>query len=550
MRTSTRHCLVSIAAGGLLATTAACGGASADSGKEADRITPTVITSAASGKLDEITWNLPMGEPTTLDPAKVGDYSPSTVEANLCDSLLRLKPDYSYGPGLAKSWTAPDPRTLILNLRPDITFWDGKPMTADDVVHSLTRQQDPKSGSISTALFANVSSIAKSGPLQVTVRFSKPDELFLKLLSTEVGAVSQKAYATKAGKNYGQVAGGLMCTGPFKLDSWKSGQSITITRNPAYWDPTLQPKADKVVFKFITDGNTLSSALLSGQIDGSYEVPLQTMRAVAGSQTGNRHYGIATQSVTLLVASDKSPLADKRLTDALSLVLDRSAIIKNVFGGLASAEKTFIPPAVWQSSQAHKTYRQGFDALPDVPAVDVAAAKKLVAEADPARRTLVVATPAGDQMSMQILTFLQAGAKEIGLDLQIKQMQMVDYSNLFYVPTGRAGIDLMIAFGYIEVPDPLSYAPAFVAPGGLFNWSGYSDPQVTKLLEEAQSTLDPVRSAKLFNQAQARYTATHPVVSVAAPYERMFMNKRISGAPASFAYINIPWAAMIGGTGR
>jgi peptide/nickel transport system substrate-binding protein len=550
MRISTRRCLASIAAGGLIATTAACGGGSADPSDEAGHTKPTITTPAASGKLDEITWNLPQGEPTTLDPAKVGDYSPNTVEANLCDSLLRLKPDYSYGPGLAESWSAPDPKTLILNLRSGVTFWDGRPLTADDVVYSLTRQQDPNSGSINTVLFANVSSIAKTGPLQVTVTFSKPDELFLKLLSTEVGAVSEMAYAKKARKNYGQVTGGLMCTGPFELTSWKSGQSITITRNRTYWDPALQPKVGKVVFEFITDGNTLSSALLSGQIDGSYEVPLQTMRAVAGSKIGTGHYGIATQSVTLLVASDKSPLADKRLTDALSLVLDRSAIVKNVFGGKATAEKTFIPPAVWHRSEAHTTFQKGYDALPDVPAVDVAAAKKLVAEVNPARRTLVVATPAGDQMSLQILTFLQAGAKEIGLDLQIKQMQTVDFSNVFYDPTARTGLDMVIAFGYIEVPDPLSYAPSFVAPGDLFNWSGYSDPQVTKLLDQARSTPDPVRSAELFNQAQARYASSHPVVSVAAPYERMFMNKRISGAPASFAYINTPWAAMIGGTGR
>ncbi|WP_406386285.1 ABC transporter substrate-binding protein [Streptomyces sp. NBC_01618] len=550
MSISNRRRLACLAVGGLMATTAACAGGTTGSGKVTGFTKPIVTTPEATGELDHVTWNLPSGEPTTLDPAKVGDYSPSTVEANLCDPLLRLKPDYSYGPGLAESWSTPDPTTLVLNLRSDVTFWDGQKLTPRDVVYSLTRQQDPNSGSVNTAYFANVASITETGPAQVTIKFTKSDELFLKLLSTSVGAVSQEAYAKKARKDYGQVGGGLMCTGPFKLASWKSGASITIARNTAYWDPALRPKAAEVEFKFITDGNTLSSALLSGQIDGSYEVPLQTIRALDGNGIGSHYYGIATQSVTLLVASDKSPLADKRLTDALSLALDRNAIIKNVFGGAAATEKTFIPPPVWQGSEARATFKHGYDALPEIPPVDLEEAKKLVEQVNPARRTLTVATPAGEQMSMQILTFLQAGAKKIGLDLQIKQMQMVDFSNVFYDPTKRDGLDMVIAFGYIEVPDPVSYAPAFTAPDGLFNWSGYNNPKVTDLLKQAQSTLDPAKSAEIFNQAQALYTSTWPGLSVAAPYERMFMNKRISGAPASFAHINLPWAAMIGGTGK
>jgi peptide/nickel transport system substrate-binding protein len=512
--------------------------------------TPTALTAAASGALDKITWALPNGEPTSIDPAKAGDYSPNTVEANLCDSLLRLKPDYSTGPGLATSWKWADDKHLVLTLRSGVTFWNGDAMTAEDVAYSLSRQMDPATQAVNAPAFSNVDTIKATGPLEVTVSFKRTDELFLKLLSTEIGAVSQESFVKKAGQNYGQAAGGVMCTGPYRLGTWSPGQSISITANPHYWDSTLQPKVKEVDFSFITDSASLSSALLSGQVDGSYEVPLSTVKALSGGTVGTVHLGISTQQTGLAVATADSPLADKRLDDALSLTLDYNALIKNVFGGAAVAAKTYIPESVWSGSSQAAVYKQGYDALPAVPAPNLAQAKALVAQAAPKRTALVAAMPAGDQQAMELLTFLQAGAKNIGLDITIKQMQPVDFSNLFYDPTKRAGLDLVVGGGYVEVPDPLAYGPLLASSTGPFNWSGYKNPQVDSLLAQAQGTLDETKSAELFNQAQAIYTKELPGIPVVHPYEQMFMNKRISGAPASFAYINLPWAAMIGGTGR
>ncbi|WP_194904569.1 ABC transporter substrate-binding protein [Catenulispora rubra] len=556
MPNTTRVRLAALAAFGLLATASGCTSnhhaqGPGSTAPTADSTKPTTTTQAASGVLDSITWALPMGEPTTLDPAKSGDYSPNTVEANMCDSLLRVKPDYSYGPGLAQSWKWSDDKTLVLEIRPDVTFWDGNPLTADDVAFSLNREIDPANQSVNAPYFASVASIAATGSHEVTLKFSQPDELFFKVLSTEAGAVSEQAYVKKQGANYGQAAGGLMCSGPYEFGSWSSGQSVTITANPHYWDPTLQPKIHQVQFKFVPDASALSTGLLSGQIDGSYEVPLTTMKALANSKIGTRHYGISTQSTALALANPDTPLADQRLDQALALTLDDNALIKDVYGGSAAMLKTAVPPTVWQGSDQASIYKQGYDALPDVPASpDIAKAKALVAQAAPSRRTFTVAMAAGDQASLQLLTFLQAGAKQIGLDFTIKQFQAVDFSNLFYDASKRAGLDLVVANGYVEVPDPLASAPALVTPDGTFNWNKYSNDTVTSLLRQAQSSLDPAKSAQLFVQAQAIYTKDMPGIFDAAPNEQMFMNKRISGAPASLAYLNIPWAAMIGGTGK
>ncbi|GAA5077626.1 ABC transporter substrate-binding protein [Streptomyces similanensis] len=545
-----RASLALTAAAALFALTACSsgGGNGGDDSSAAPKLTTT--TPAAGGSLDRVTWNLPMGEPSTLDPAKVGDYSPNTVEANLCDPLLRLRADYSIAPGLATAWHQPDPKTLVLDLRKGVTFWDGRPMTAADVVASLRRQQDPATQSVNTAALANVSSITASGDHQVTVRFRVPDALFLKNLVNGFGAVNEAAYLKKAGTSYGTAKGGLMCTGPFRLTSWRSGDAITVTRNDRYWDTSLRPKAKTVEFKFITDGSTLTAALLSGQIDGSYEISSTSARALRNSDIGTLYYGPSAQTVFLYPTSPDSPLADPRVAQALSLVTDRDALISNVFDGAARKQKTFMPQLIWKNGDAAKVYAKGYDALPPVPAVDVAKAKKLVGEAAPRRRTITVATAAGDQQSLQTLTFLRAGAEKIGLKIDIKQLQPTQLSGLFYDPTLRKGLDATMVLGYVEVPDPIGYVDMFTSPKSPLNWTHYDNGKVVSLLERARASTDPAASAELFNQAQSLYSKDLPIVPIVNPYERMFLNKRLSGAPASFAYINMPWAALLGATGK
>ncbi|NEB79373.1 ABC transporter substrate-binding protein [Streptomyces sp. SID14478] len=534
----------------VLALTSCSSGGGRAAGPSPGAVRLTSTTPAAHGSLDSVTWNLPMGEPTTLDPAKVGDYSPSTVVANLCDPLVRLKADYSTAPGLATSWNRPDPKTLVLNLRRGVTFWDGSAMTAADVVASLERQRVPATQSVNIQVLANVTTIRATGSHQVTVRFRTPDSLFLKYLVNGFGAVSKAAYLKKAGTAYGTAKGGLMCTGPFELTRWRPGESITAVRNGAYWDPALRPKVKKLTFRFVTDNGTLTSALMSGQIDGSYEIPSTAAKALRTSEEGNLYYGPSAQTVFLTPTGPASPLADRRVADALSLVLDRDALVKNVYDGAAQRQKTFIPSLVWQHSPAKDVYAKGYAALPALPGPDVARAKKLVAQAGPKQRTVTVAMGAGDQQSLQTLTFLQAGARKIGLKVVIRQLQPTQMSGMFYNSALRKGLDATMVLGYVEIPDPLSYADMLTDPRSPLNWTDYRNSAVTSHIGAAKAADDEQVAAREFTKAQALYAKDFPVVPIVCPYERLFLNKRLSGAPASFAYINMPWAARLGGTGQ
>jgi peptide/nickel transport system substrate-binding protein len=239
-------------------------------------------------------------------------------------------------------------------------------------------------------------------------------------------------------------------------------------------------------------------------------------------------------------------MGDPQLRQALSMSIDRQAIADKVFNGAAVPNKTFTPQTAWDP-EAIDIYKQAYDALPSLTP-DIAAAKQIVAGRPGASKPMVMAVLAGDQRELQLASIVQQAAKDIGMTINLKQLQPMDMSNFFYVPEYRKGIDMAMTLGFLDIPDPLDYTSLFFGEGALFNWIGYSNPTVEKNLELARQTLDPVKRAQLIVEAQKLYTADAPVIPLAMDAEILFMNNKISGAPVSFTYMWIPSLAMVGGT--
>ncbi|GAA2656932.1 ABC transporter substrate-binding protein [Paractinoplanes durhamensis] len=534
----------------LLAASLIIGGCGSSSGTTAgtsgEAITLVSTTPVAAGEIDKVTWVLPNGEPTSLDPAKTGDYSANSVVTNMCESLLRLQPDFSTTAGLASAVEQKDAKTVVIKLRDGVTFWDGTAMTADDVVYSLNRNMDPKLASYSAHVFANVASIDKTGPLEVTVKFSVPDVQFIPDLAGVPGAIMEQAFTSKAGTGFGTPSKGVMCTGPFQFGSWQTGQKIELKRYDGYWDTAGKAKAATFDFVFVTDDSTITSALLAGEVDGIYGAPVSSLAALRRSTAGKLYFGPSTETVSLGPASAEGPAADARIRQALDLAIDKTTIVTSVLKGAGEPLKTFTPPLAWSGSPAKSIYDDGYAALPDTSKADLAAAKKLVAEAAPSRTALVIAAPAGNQALLQTATIAQAAAQQIGLTVTIKQLQPAEFAGLFYDPSLRAGIDFIATTGYLEVPGALYYAPGFVLKGAQFNWTGYEDPAVTASIIGAVSATDPAESATQYVAAQAIFGPAKLQITLAESYNRLFLGKRITGAPASFSYISTAWAAQVG----
>ncbi|MET7779847.1 ABC transporter substrate-binding protein [Streptomyces sp. NPDC005388] len=173
----------------------ACGGSGGQQGGGASASPTTQITTAAAkGDIGTLKWDLPAGEPSSLDYAHAGDHSSNVVVADLCDTLVRMKTDLSIGPGLATSWTYKDPRTLVYTIRKGVTFWDDSPLTAADVAYSLGRNMDEKVASNNSPNFSGVKSVEAIGSHEVTVRFKQHDELFNKEMAATSGTVAKASF--------------------------------------------------------------------------------------------------------------------------------------------------------------------------------------------------------------------------------------------------------------------------------------------------------------------------------------------------------------------
>ncbi|PZS07117.1 MAG: ABC transporter substrate-binding protein, partial [Chloroflexi bacterium] len=337
-------------------------------------------TPPAKGRLASVTWDLPYGEPTSVDPAQSAAQSENGPLANMCESLLRMTPQFGYSPGLASSYSHPTPTTWVYNIRQGVRFWDGKPLTANDVVYSLNRNLDPKVASLwNDPFFVNVKNISKTGPNQVTVTLSRPDAVFNEMMATAAGAIGEASYIQAKGKTYGTAKGRLMCTGPYEFQSWTPGVDLVMTRNPHYWDTSLQPKVQEVKFDFLTNPTTITNGLLSGQLDGTYEAPISAVPTLQHSTIGKLYLGLSTEFGNLSFTAKPGPIQDPKIRRALSLVINRQAIASTILKGTAVPIYSLDYPSTW--GYAKPTFQQGYSALTRSEATNVAEAKRLVHEA-------------------------------------------------------------------------------------------------------------------------------------------------------------------------
>lgn len=538
-------------AGTALLTLTACGsggsGSSTPSGSALSSISANQATTGTATKdVDSVTWSGDYRPLLNLDPVKIADYPEETAIPNICEPLIRVEPDYSLSGGLAESYTFTDPTTLTLKIRQGVTFSDGAPMTVDDVVYSLNRNLDPDVGSGYAYTFATVKAITATDASTVTITFTEPSPTFPNTLASLAGAVVEKKFAEAKGEAFGSPDTGVVCTGPFMFTSYDGSTKLVLTRNEGYWDTEHAAHAKTFTFVYAVDNSALVNGLVSGEIQGAFNIPSSLLDQLRSSSTGKVYVGGAGSTpvnLDLLMSKDSGPGADPRVRQALSLVIDRAAIARTIFKGAADPLYAVVGPGLWgyQKPAFEAAYRA------HVTHPDVAAAKALVQQAGAGGATLVLGYPSGNPQLVQLATVLQQEAAQIGITLKLVGVPNQQYGDLFADPDARKPYDLFITLNYVELPEPLMMDQLFGQTGGGTNFSGYSNPTVDRLLGQAARTSDPAARAKTIIDAETQLAKDLPSIPVVQPRAIVYQNGRLTGAPLTFSYMSSPWAAAIGG---
>lgn len=502
----------------------------------------TAQTAAPSGDIDSFTW-VSYSEPYSLDYAYAFDYADNQVLANVCESLLRLNPDYTLSPGLAESFAHPTPETWVYTIREGVTFHDGTPLTAADVVASMSRHLDPEVGSSWFSAYQNVASIEQTGDREVTVTMTQADSQFNLAMGGSAGVVESAATLAEKGADYGNSTGLVNCTGPFALTAWKSGESVTLTRYDDYWDESLRAEAGEVEILFMTDSNARVNALKSGEVDGGWMIPTDAIAQLQDSGKGEVYFGLNTAVGSLIVSSMDGPLGDERVRRALLMAMDRQGILDAAAKGYGEVTDALTTDSVWVGA-SDAALEEAFDGLEEYP-YDVEAAKKLIDEAGVAGEEIVIATaPIGNDFAV-ISQGAAAAAQAIGLKATIETVSPSAYTALFSDPSAREGVDLFYTSWYLSSPDPLEMY-SVLRTGEFSNYGNWSDPAFDALVNEAVAIDDPAARSELTAQAQRIANEQLPWLPLFEGPMTVFLGERVTGVAPSVAFLYFPWAATIG----
>ena len=502
----------------------------------------TTETPAPSGDIDTVTW-ASYSEPYSLDYAYAFDYADNQVLANVCESLLRLNPDFTLSPGLAESFENPTPTTWVYQIRQGVTFHDGSPMTAADVVASMSRHIDPVIGSSWFSVYQNVETIEQTGEHEVTVTTRIPDSQFNLGMGGSAGVVESAATLAEAGAEYGNSTTGVNCTGPFAFDSWQSGESITLTRYDDYWNDELRAKSAEFEFVFMGDATARVNALKSGEVDGSWMIPMDAVPQLREAGSGDVLFGLNTSVLDLVVSDLDGPLGQVRGRQAPRTAPDREGILQAGSGGIGAVTDVHTTESVWGEASDAARERAFGDA--EAYPFDVEAAKNLVEEAGATGEEITMVTaPLGQDFAV-ISQATAAAAKSIGLEVTIETVTPSAYTALFSDPSAREGVDLFYTNWYLSSPDPLEMY-AVLRTDEFSNYGNWSNEEFDRIVSEAVETEDPEARSELTADAQLIANAELPWLPIGEVPTSVFMGDRVTGLTPSVAYLYYPWAATLG----
>ncbi|MED1918344.1 ABC transporter substrate-binding protein [Bacillus thuringiensis] len=443
-------------------------------------------------------------EPDTLDPQKTSMPAGNFIGGMLGGALLILDPvTFELKPHLAESYTiSDDGKTMTFKIRPGVKFHDGTPLTAEVFKQSYERALDPKTASPVTG--PDVSSIKSiSAPDDSTLIFHL-DEPSASLLSNLSYSGYQQPISIEARNKFGNELGrNPVGVGPWKFESWKTGESITLVRNDEYkWAAPFAlnqgpVRPDKFVLKFIQDDQTMMAALDSGTIDIA-AVPPKDAKKYKDHKDFTVLEGMQPAEYFIGMNLENEILQDVRVRKALNLAINKDALIIADLQGEGVPVYGPIPPTMIGYDAAVEQYGYKYNAEQ---------ARQLLDEAGWNLNAQGIREKDGKTLSLTMLIentnpghqLVQSMFKEIGVELHIQKYEsataheQVLKGEFDLFSTGHGSVD----------PDILNLLLHSSQIGGL-NFFRLSDQQLDNLLDKGRTTTDQAQRQQVFADIQKR----------------------------------------------
>lgn len=401
-------------------------------------------------------------------------------------------------PGLATDWSVSDDGlTWTFNLREGVTFHDGSDMTADDVKWSLDFAFEPSDTNAWYSYYEPVESVDVEDDYTIKIVLSTPWSGLPQYLGLFSTAIFPEDFG---GNDIAYMREHTIGTGPFTVDTWTRGQSITLVKNDDYWD-SAYPYLDSITFNVVADDSTRASQLQGGQIDID-EGPAASSMATLSNVNGVVATDFPTTKVLYYNVNNRvEGLDDPVVRRAMSYAIDRQSIIDTILAGFGEPANTFLSSSLF-----------GHDDTIEGAVYDVDKAKELMSQSDhPDGFDMTIIYPSGDSEFEGVAQIAQDAWSKIGLDVTLQPLDAATARQL----RNSGDYDVQVGYATSDVTDPAQMIDFLILTKDRNINSGFENDEISSLLSEVMLETDADKQTEIYSQIQQVADEYTPIIPIA-----------------------------------
>ena len=431
--------------------------------------------------------------PVGLDPHVATSFATILVTSTVYEGLTAIDSSLRVVPALAQSWTVSDDgKTYRFQLRPGAAFHNGRAVKPEDVVASIARVRDPKTGSPYASRFTAITAAEPDGDNGVRITLDQPSAPFLSQLAALVIIPPESA---------GELARKPVGTGPFKFREWVPDTYIALDKNGSYWEQGL-PRLAGLKFNIVPEAATRQLGIQSGTYRMLPSLDAATATAL-GSQA--RVKVLATQDLaySLIGLNTTKPPFDKpEVREAVNMAIDRGQIVDAAYFGKAVPGGPLSP--------ALKDWALPTSDFPCYRPDPAAARRKLEAAGLQVPVKITINVLGSLQQVVDVAQVVQAQLNKAGFEVALNVQEQGRF-----IQDWRGGNFQAFASLNGGGTDPDDYFGRTFSTGGATNVFKYSNPELDKTLAAARTARDPAERKRLYDTAQKTLACQGPVVHLA-----------------------------------
>ena len=484
-----------------------------------------------------------IGDASNLIPILSSDATSHSISAQVFNGLVKYDKNLNVVGDLAKSWEISDDGLVFtFHLRKGVTWHDGQPFTADDVLYTYQVTVNPKTPTAYAGDFLKVKKAEVIDPHTFRVTYDKP---FAPALTSWGAAILPKHLLEGKDITQSPLSRHPIGTGPYLFKEWITGQKIVLTSNPDYFEG--RPYIDGYIMRIIPDTATMFLELRAKGVDQMNLTPLQFTRQTENNLFRNNFnkYRYLSFSYTYLGYNLENPLfRDKRIRQAISHALNKEEIIQGVMLGLGKIATGPYKPGTWAYNPNVKKYSYDPDKakilLAEVGWKDTDGDGILDKDGTPF--TFEIITNQGNEVRAKCAEIIQRRLADIGMKVKIRIIEWAAFINEFI---NKRRFDATI-LGWTVTLDPDLYDvwhSSKTKPGEL-NFISYKNEEVDNLLEKGRTTFDRAERKRCYDRIQEIFAEEQPYTFLYVPDALPIISARFRGiepAPLGIGYNFIKW---------